>query len=98
MLYERGVIRPDAPTIGLVVTGGCDFHAPVEFPQIIDAGVRVAKIGESSVRYEVGLFPRNRDAPAATGFFVHVQVDRATRAKAMLPAETRAALADLLVG
>lgn len=97
MLHAKGVIAPAAPSIGLVVTGGCDFHAPVEFPHAVDAGVRVARIGGTSIRYEVGLFGAGGDAAVATGFFVHVHVDRETRRPAPVSPAIRAALADLVV-
>ena len=97
MLHAKGVIAPAAPSIGVVVTGGCDFHAPVAFPQTVDAGVRVARVGDTSIRYEVGLFAAGDDAPAATGFFVHVQVDRDTRKPAPVSPAIRGALAELVV-
>lgn len=65
--------------IGLVVESGCRFHAPLSFPQVLDAGLRVAKVGNSSVRYEVALFAEGADEAAAEAFFVHVYVDRETR-------------------
>lgn len=71
--FERG------DQIGLVVESGCRFHAALAFPQALDAGLRVTKVGNSSVRYEVGLFAEGSDEAAAEAFFVHVYVDRATR-------------------
>lgn len=78
--------------IGLVVETGCRYLKPLAFPQAVDAGIRVARIGNSSVRYEVGLYAEGNDTPAAEGFFVHVYVDRATRRPTPLPADLRAAL------
>src|ERR1700761_5573736 len=66
-------------TIGLVVETQCNYFAPLVFPDRVDAGLRVARLGVSSVRYEVGLFRDGDDVPAAQGHFVHVYVDRVTR-------------------
>jgi acyl-CoA thioester hydrolase len=66
-------------TIGLVIETQCNYFAPVTFPQVIDAGIRVGKIGASSVRYEVGLFIQGQDLCAAKGHFIHVYVDRHAR-------------------
>jgi len=85
-----------APTIGVVVETCCRFHKPVSFPDVVDAGLRVAKLGNSSVTYEIGLFRRGEDDPAATGHFVHVWVDRETRRPTPVPPAVRAALAELM--
>lgn len=65
--------------IGLVVETGCRYFSEMAFPDVIAAGIRVAKIGTSSVRYEVGLFRNEERQAAAEGFFVHVYVDATTR-------------------
>ena len=62
--------------IGLIVQSGCSYFSSFEYPKDIDAGIRVTKIGNSSVRYEVGLFKPNDDLASADGFFIHVYVDR----------------------
>jgi len=62
--------------IGLIVQSGCNYFSSFEFPEDIDVGIRVTKIGNSSVRYEVGLFKANHDLASADGFFIHVYVDR----------------------
>ena len=86
-------------TIGLVVETQCNYFAPLAFPERIEAGLRVARLGASSVRYEVGLFSEGETQPAAQGHFVHVYVDRATRRPvSALPEVLRAALAPLVVG
>ena len=64
--------------IGLIVQSGCNYFSSFEYPEDIDAGIRVTKIGNSSVRYEVGLFKLNDDLASADGFFIHVYVDRVT--------------------
>ncbi|KAB7644374.1 acyl-CoA thioesterase [Polymorphobacter fuscus] len=96
LLVERGLldIRAGA-TIGLVVETGCRYHRSIAFPEDVEAGVRIARMGTSSVRWEVGLFTAGHAAPAAEGFFIHVYVDRASRRPAPLPPDWRAALAGL---
>ena len=64
--------------IGLIVKSGCNFFSSFAYPEDIDAGIRVTKIGNSSVRYEVGLFRKNQQLSSADGFFIHVYVDRQT--------------------
>jgi acyl-CoA thioester hydrolase len=78
--------------IGLVVETRCRFFKPIIFPDTVHAGLRVAQLGNSSVRYEVGLFSDDEGAAAAQGHFVHVYVDRETRRPARLPAQMRRAL------
>lgn len=86
-LIEQGALDPlDGQTIGLVVETQCHYFAPLAFPQTIEAGIRVAHLGSSSVRYEVGLFARGEPLSAARGHFVHVYVDRQTRRPVPLPA------------
>jgi acyl-CoA thioester hydrolase len=85
-LIEQGVLDIEAgATIGLVIETQCNYFAPLAFPQSIEAGIRVAHIGSSSVRYEVGLFAQGQALTAAHGHFVHVYVDRATRRPVALP-------------
>lgn len=86
-----------APAIGLVVENSCRFHRPLTFPDTIDAGLRVARLGNSSVTYEIALFRAGDDAPAATGRFVHVWVERATQRPTPVPERIRAALETLVV-
>lgn len=81
--------------IGLVVETGCNYFAPLEFPQKLDGALRVAKIGNSSVRYELAIFKPGENAPAAEGHFVHVYVDRETRRPVTLPDGFRRALEKL---
>ncbi len=95
-LIETGALDiQHSPVIGLVIKTHCNYFAPLEFPQTVDAGLRVAHIGTSSVRYEVGLFAAGEPLTAAAGHFVHVYVDRATRRPAALPAALLAALQPL---
>jgi acyl-CoA thioester hydrolase len=97
LIHEGGLDIRAASAIALVVETRCLFHRPLSFPQIIDAGLRVTRLGTSSVTYDIGLFERGADAPAATGYFVHVWVERSTRRPTPVPTAIRAALAPLLV-
>jgi len=83
--------------IGLVVETGCRYFAPLEFPQRLDGALRVARIGNSSVRYELAIFKAGEDSPAAEGHFVHVYVDRASRRPVPLPEAFRRALERIAV-
>lgn len=79
-LIEQGALDiHQGQTIGLVIETQCNYFAPLAFPQTIEAGIRVAKLGSSSVRYEIGLFAQGENLCAARGHFVHVYVDKETR-------------------
>ena len=85
-LIEQGVLdTAGGATTGLGVETQCPSLAPLSFPQTIDAGIRVAHTGRSSVRYEVGLFAAGAPLSAAAGHFIHVYVDRRTRRPVPLP-------------
>jgi acyl-CoA thioester hydrolase len=94
-LLRAGVLDSgSSETIGLVVETQCNYFEPVAFPDRVDAGLRVARVGTSSVRYEIGLFREGETRPAAQGHFVHVYVDRTTRRpKPLMPALRSAVLA-----
>jgi acyl-CoA thioester hydrolase len=95
-LVERGVLDIErGQTIGLVIETQCNYFAPLAFPQNVEAGIRVAKLGSSSVRYEVGLFAEGEDLTAARGHFIHVYVDRETRRPVPLPAPLKTVLETL---
>jgi acyl-CoA thioester hydrolase len=83
--------------IGLVVETGCHYFASIAFPDLVHAGLRVARLGNSSVRYEVGIFRNDEAHSAAKGHFIHVYVDRATRRPTPLPQPLREALARIAV-
>jgi acyl-CoA thioester hydrolase len=95
-LIERGVLDiHGGPTIGLVVETQCNYFAPLAFPQPVEAGLRVASLGSSSVRYEVGLFAAGEPLTSAKGHFVHVYVDRESRRPAPVPPHLRAVLQEM---
>ena len=100
LLIRSGVLDiRESPIIGFVVETQCRFFAPMAFPDRIDAGVRVARLGTSSVRYEVGIFRNDDGTAAAQGYFVHVYVERASnRPIPALPQALRGVLQPLLVG
>jgi acyl-CoA thioester hydrolase len=85
------------PVVGYVVETSCRFRKPLTFPETIDAGLRVARLGATSVTYDIGIFRQGDDEPAATGRFVHVWVDRATQRPAPIPPRIRAVLQPLVV-
>ena len=86
VLIEAGAIDVAAGTvIGYVVETRCNYFAPLAFPQALEAGIRVSRIGGSSVRYEIGIFAAGAAETAARGHFVHVYVDRATERPVALP-------------
>ncbi len=96
-LIEAGALDIQrGTTIGLVVETQCNYFSPLAFPQTVEAGLRVAHVGNSSVRYELGLFAEGADFSAAAGHFVHVYVDRASQRPVALPAALLAALQPLL--
>lgn len=79
-LIEHDALDPvHGSVVGLVVHTRCDYFSALSFPQTVHAGLRVAHVGRSSVRYEVALFAQDLDLAAAAGHFVHVYVDRASR-------------------
>ena len=98
-LIEQGALDiQSSPVIGLVVEVACQYLAPLTYPETVTAGLRVAHIGRSSVRYEIAMFPEGKDLAAAQGHFVHVYVDRDTRRPVSeLPPDLRAALEPLRV-
>ena len=96
LIHAGGLDIRDGSVIGLAVESMCRFHQPLAYPDPVDAGLRVGKLGRSSVRYEVGLFAARADEPAATGHFVHVFVERQSRRPPPIPESIRAALARLM--
>jgi acyl-CoA thioester hydrolase len=93
-LIRAGLDIHGGPVIGLCAESHCTFSAPLAFPETVSAGLRVAHLGRSSVRYEIGLFSEDGGV-AAEGWFVHVFVDRGTRRPAAIPGDLREALASL---
>lgn len=94
LLIEAGLLDPVAGAlIGLVVESGCRYHRAISFPESVEVGLRIGRLGTSSIRWEIGVFTPGHQEAAADGHFTHVLVDRASRRPAPLPAAWRAALA-----
>lgn len=87
----------NSPVIGLVIETQCNYFAPLAYPDQITIGIRVAKLGNSSVRYEVGVFRGDEDDASAQGHFVHVYVSRDERRPAPIPDRMRALLQSIQV-
>jgi acyl-CoA thioester hydrolase len=97
-LVDHGVLDVlESPIFGVVVETGCRYFSSIAFPDLLDIGLRVAKIGNSSVRYELAIFRREDAAPAATGHFIQVYVDRVHRKPVLVPQAVREVLGALLV-
>lgn len=97
-LIENGVLdMKGGQEVFLVVETGCRYHAEMAFPDIVSAGIRVARLGSSSVRYEVGLFRNDEETATAEGFFIHVNVDRFSRRPLPFGNTVRGLLEPLLV-
>lgn len=92
LIAEGALDIGNSDVIGLVVETQCNYFAPLAFPDKVEGALRVDHVGNSSVRYEVGIFKKGEDAPAAEGHFVHVYVDRKTRRPTALPKPLKEAL------
>ncbi|WP_392544309.1 acyl-CoA thioesterase [Oryzobacter telluris] len=90
LIAGAGVDVMDLPELGLVAESGCRFLRELEFPRPLDVGVRVERVGRSSITYALGLFDAQEVELAALGHWVHVYVDRSTRASVPIPAAVRA--------
>jgi acyl-CoA thioester hydrolase len=95
LIEEGGLDIHRGETIGVCAESGCRFLDSVAFPEPVRAGLRVGRLGNSSVRYEIGLF-REDGAPLAEGHFIHVFVDRQDRRPRPIPEQIRASLQRLL--
>lgn len=94
--YGRLDVREGA-VVGVAVESLCRFHKSFAFPEIIDGGLRVGKLGRSSVRYEIGLFSQGEDLAGAEGHFVHVFVERQSQRPTPIPDRIRQALAQIAI-
>jgi acyl-CoA thioester hydrolase len=96
-LMDSGILTWKGSDHFLVVAeSGCRYHAEAAFPEAITAGIRVARLGDSSIRHEIGVFAGDNGRASAEGFMVHVCVDAATRRPAPLPGAWREALQQLM--
>ncbi|KAG1752061.1 thioesterase [Suillus lakei] len=95
-LIQQCGLTSDSTQIGLVVSSHCQFFSPLSFPQVLDLGLRVVKLGSSSVTYEVAVFEEGKDVPAAVGGYTHVFVERGSRKSAPMANPLREGLSSLL--
>jgi acyl-CoA thioester hydrolase len=92
LIRHGGLDIRSGDVIGVCAESFCRFKAPLSFPEVVDAGLRVGMLGNTSVRYELGLFSRASEPPAAVGHFVHVFVARSTMRPVSIPHPIRIAL------
>lgn len=98
LIEAGGLDIHTGPVFGIVVESKCQYHAPVAFPEVIEAGVRVDRLGNRAVTYGIGIFREGEDAAAAHGHFVHVFVERESRRPVAIPDDIRTALEAIRVG
>tara|TARA_R110000823_G_scaffold139607_2_gene269453 strand:- start:4246 stop:4680 length:435 start_codon:yes stop_codon:yes gene_type:complete len=97
LIEEGGLDIGDGSIVGYVVDSGCKYHAPLAYPQKLEAGLCVEKLGNSSVRYGIAIFAEGEQRASAHGHFVHVFVERAVNRSVPIPENLRSALERLLV-
>lgn len=96
LIEEGGLDIGAGGIVGYVVSSSCEYHAPITYPEPVEAGLRVDRLGSSSVRYGLAIFRPGGERAVAHGHFVHVFVDRAANKAVPIPAPLRAALERLL--
>ena len=96
LIEVGGLDIHEGEVIGFVVSSSCDYFASIAFPERIEVGLRVGKLGNSSVQYELAIFKAGEEEACAAGRFVHVFVDRASNHPVSIPDNLRGALARLL--
>ena len=97
-LIEAGLLDVAAgDPIGLVAETGCRFARPLSYPEPVEIGLAIERLGTSSVRYRLGVFAKGAAEAAAEGHFVHVYVDRGTRRPAALPEQWRWRLSEIAI-
>ncbi|KDQ49268.1 hypothetical protein JAAARDRAFT_42995 [Jaapia argillacea MUCL 33604] len=97
LIDHCGQVPHSSPLIGLVISSHCHFFQPLSYPQVLDLGLRVNKLGSSSVAYEVGVFEQGKITPAAVGGYTHVFVDSQSRKSTQMGEEIRKGLQRLLI-
>ncbi len=95
LIEEGGLDISDGRIVGYVVNSACQYHAPVTYPEPIEAGLRVDRLGNSSVQYGIAIFREGERRAAAHGHFVHVFVERAENRSVPIPDNLRRALEKL---
>jgi acyl-CoA thioester hydrolase len=97
LINPGGLDFHNAPIVGIMAETMCRYYRSIAYPEAVDAGLRVGRLGTSSVRYEIGLFGVEDELARAEGHLVHVFVDRAANTPVPIPAGIRAALERLVV-
>ena len=97
LINQGGLDIVAGTTIAFAVESQCQYLSPLAFPGTVDVGLRVGKLGNSSVRYELGIFEHDEQRAAAVGYFVHVFVDRETQRPVSMPPKIRSALEQLIL-
>jgi acyl-CoA thioester hydrolase len=92
LIQQGGLDIQNGDIVGFVVSSACDYFASIAYPDLIEVGVRVAKLGNSSVQYELAIFREGEQEASAAGRFVHVFVERASNRPTPIPSRLRAAL------
>ncbi|MEZ4615341.1 MAG: thioesterase family protein [Caldilineaceae bacterium] len=98
LIHEGGLNFAADPVVGFAIESQCQYRRPITFPERVEARMRVGRIGNSSVRYEIGIFTSGHEEPAAVGYFIHVFVDREHENRPTpIPAQIRQALTRLVI-
>lgn len=97
LIEEGGLDIKNSQVVGFVVASNCQYTSPIAYPQAIEAGLRVNRLGNSSVEYGIGIFQQNSSVVSAMGTFTHVFVDRSTDKPVAIPASIRSALEAVLI-
>ena len=97
LIEEGGLDISEGKIVGFVVNSGCQYHAPISYPEAVEAGLRVEKLGNSSVQYGIAIFKPGIEQAVAHGHFVHVFVDREADKSVPIPSPLRAALQRIVV-
>ena len=92
LIAEGGLDINGGSAVAFAAESQCQYLHPLAFPGVIEIAMRVGKLGNSSVRYELAIFKHGESLAAAVGYFVHVFVDRETQKPVAMPAQIRAAL------
>ena len=97
LIEEGGLDIKNSQVVGFVVASNCQYKSPIAYPQVIEAGLRVNRLGNSSVEYGIGIFQQGGSVASAMGTFTHVFVDRSTDKPVAIPASIRSALEAVLI-
>lgn len=97
LIMEGGLDPASGDHVGFAVETFCRFLAPIAFPETLDVALRIGKLGNSSVRYELAIFKQGQQEPCAVGYFVHVFVNRQTQQPQAISGKLREAMEKLVV-